>query len=98
MSWRPRVVRNQSWGRDESNNGSGTVIGRRTAARQAKNQSGVANFQLRFLLRQAAVHGSSTRRWFVGVFWSLRMDASGTAVDGGGSGEQFPWVALGGFP
>ncbi|PON73209.1 hypothetical protein PanWU01x14_060500, partial [Parasponia andersonii] len=84
-SWRLRVLRNQSWSRDESNGGGGVVIGSRTAAQRAKNRSGGVIFQLRFLWREAAVHDGSTRRWFVGIFWSQQMGASGTTAGGGGS-------------
>ncbi|PON50109.1 hypothetical protein PanWU01x14_225510 [Parasponia andersonii] len=93
-----RVFGKQSWSRDESNGGGGTVIGRRTAARRVKNRSGGEIFRPRFLRRQAAVHGSSTRCWFVDVSRSRRIGASGMAADGGGSDEQFSWAASGGPP
>ncbi|PON31323.1 hypothetical protein PanWU01x14_370800, partial [Parasponia andersonii] len=81
-------VGNESWSRDESNGGSGAVIGRRTAERRAKNRSAGGGFGLRFLRREAMVYGGSTRRWFVGVFRSRRVGASGTAAAGRALGEQ----------
>ncbi|PON36837.1 hypothetical protein PanWU01x14_325290, partial [Parasponia andersonii] len=63
-SWRPRVVGNQSWSREESNGGGCVVIGCRTAERWPIFRSGGANFGLQFLRREAAVHGKSTRSWF----------------------------------
>ncbi|PON67812.1 hypothetical protein PanWU01x14_099800, partial [Parasponia andersonii] len=63
-----------------------------------ENHFGGEIFRPRFLRRKAAVHDSRTRRWFIGVSRSRQMGASGMAADGGGSDEQFPWVASGGPP
>ncbi|PON65426.1 hypothetical protein PanWU01x14_117400 [Parasponia andersonii] len=98
MSWRPRVIGNESWSRDESNSGGGEVIGRQRRKRRTKNRFGGATFEMLDLRREAVERDGGTKRGVVGGWARMRGGVSGGVVAGGASGEQWQMWEFRGLP